>query len=1057
MPHEGVAGHGKVIEADASARFPLLRRLSVTTLIAMLITASLLILLYRQDQLAEHEKIAAQENEKTATHLVHLLDDQLAALVATTAGFNAQALRTNPDADRLAATLDTVREHSALKLKIFNPSGIAVFSSAREEIGLESKRPALLEKALRGETRHVIELRDTFAGSTGLLHDRYIAETFMPLIHAGQPVGAIEIYADATPIIDRIHTKITQIALIVSGIFAILYAALFLAARRVNHALAEWHDILTGNATRIAESEARLRTTIDSALDGVVSIDEASRLVDFNPAAETIFGWQKAEVIGRPMTELVIPPHHRNDHQHGITRYLQTGEAHILNRRIETTALRRDGTEFPIELTVTPVREGDHTLFTAFIRDITRPKQVEEELRASRAFHQSVSDAMGEIGIGLFIVDADYRVRYMNAVMKEWFGDQTGKTCYSSLAGMSEQCTYCRIDEVIRGNCTAHYTPTTPSGRIYDIIATPIQNLDGTISKLEVIRDVTELRAAEQELRIAAKAFESQEGMFITDANGVIQRVNKAFVETTGYSAEEAVGKTPALLKSGKHDAGFYRGIREALDRDGHWQGEIWNRRKNGEIFPEWETISVVRNAEGQITHYVSVFTDISLRKRSEEQIRTLAFYDPLTQLPNRRLMLDRLQQALALSLRTGRQGALLFIDLDNFKSINDTQGHAVGDLLLIEAAERLQSCIRGGDTTARLGGDEFVALLEDLDENEQAAAAQAETIGEKILSTMRLPYLINGHEYHSTASIGITLFRGPERTIEEMLKRADVALYQAKADGRNILRFFDPAMQSLINNRVALESDLRRAISEQEQFLLYYQPQVDSAGRLVGAEALVRWKHPERGMVSPAEFIPLAEESGLILPLGHWVLSTACRQLAAWAARPELAGLTVAVNISAKQFHLPTFAEEVMALVDYFRIDPARLKLEITESLLLDNVDDIIAKMSMLQSHGISFSMDDFGTGYSSLSYLKRLPLYQLKIDQSFVRDVLTDPNDATIARTIVALARSMNLMVIAEGVETEAQRDFLDSNGCHAFQGYLFSKPLPAGEFELLVARYA
>jgi len=565
------------------------------------------------------------------------------------------------------------------------------------------------------------------------------------------------------------------------------------------------------------------------------------------------------------------------------------------------------------------------------------------------------------------------------------------------------------------------------------------------------------LEEREAALSVAAIAFEIEEGMIVTDRNEVIIRVNRVFTKLTGYSAEEAIGKTLSIFKFDSQDAEFYQHMRKSLHRDNYWQGEIWNRRKNDEIYPEWLTITAVVGTDGEITNYVCAFSDITERKEAEEKICALVFYDPLTQLPNRRFLLDRLQQALALSTRNDRQGALLFIDLDNFKSINDTQGHAVGDLLLIEVANRLQGCIRKGDTTARLGGDEFVVLLEDLDEDEQVAAAQAETVGEKIREIIGQSYLINGHEHHSAASIGITLFCGPVRTMEEMLKQADVALYQAKADGRNAVRFFDPAMQTAVSARVALESDLRRAVSEQEQFLLYYQPQVDSTGRMIGAEALVRWRHPERGMVSPAEFIPLAEESGLILPLGHWVLTTACQQLAAWAAQPETAHLTVAVNVSAKQFHLPTFVEEVLALVDYFGVNPAKLKLEITESLLLDNVDDIIAKMTALKACGINFSMDDFGTGYSSLSYLKRLPLYQLKIDQSFVRDVLTDPNDAAIAKIIVSLAQSMNLAVIAEGVETEAQREFLELNGCHAFQGYLFSKPVPAKEFEQLIAKYA
>ena len=568
---------------------------------------------------------------------------------------------------------------------------------------------------------------------------------------------------------------------------------------------------------------------------------------------------------------------------------------------------------------------------------------------------------------------------------------------------------------------------------------------------------LSERKRAEDEQHLAAKAFESQESMVITDADGIIQRINKAFTETTGYSTEEAVGQKPSILKSGKHDAEFYRTLYSILNRDGYWEGEIWNRHKNGSIFPVWQTISSVKGTDGKITHHISVFRDISKRKEAEEKIRDLAFFDPLTRLPNRRLLLDRLHQALALSTRNNLQGALLFIDLDNFKSINDTQGHAVGDLLLIEVAKRLQACIRAGDTTARLGGDEFVVLLEGLDTDEADAATQAETVGEKIREIIAQPFFINGNEYHNTTSIGVTLFRGPLVTSDEMLKRADVALYQAKADGRNAVRFYDPTLQALVMARVLMENDLRRAISKQGQFLLHYQAQVDSAGHLYGAEALVRWLHPERGLMFPNDFIPLAEETGLIMPLGNWVMSTACQQLAAWATKPATAHLTLAVNVSAKQFRTESFVAEVCALVDRFSVDPAKLKLEITESLLLDNVEDIIGKMTALRARGISFSIDDFGTGYSSLSYLKRLPLYQLKIDQSFVRDVLTDPNDAAIAKIIVTLARSMNLTVIAEGVETEAQREFLYLNGCHTFQGFLFSKPVPVMDFEMLIAKYA
>ncbi len=559
-------------------------------------------------------------------------------------------------------------------------------------------------------------------------------------------------------------------------------------------------------------------------------------------------------------------------------------------------------------------------------------------------------------------------------------------------------------------------------------------------------------RRAEAELRIAATAFESQEAMMITDANSVILRVNRAFTEITGYGAEEVLGKTPSLLKSGRHEAAFYTAMWETLRRTGAWQGEIWDRRKNGELYPKWLTITVVKGANGQITHYVAMHTDSTQRKAAESEIEHLAFYDPLTQLPNRRLLLDRLHHALATSARSEHQGALLFIDLDNFKTLNDTRGHDKGDLLLQQVAQRLSACIREGDAVARLGGDEFVVMLEGLSENAEEAATQATAAGDKILATLNQPYPLADEEHHSTASIGVTLFAGHRDTIEELLKRADLAMYQAKAAGRNTLCFFDPDMQAAVMARAALEADLREGLRE-KQFLLHYQGQVNSRGALIGAEALVRWQHPRRGLVSPAEFIPLAEETGLILPLGQWVLEVACSQLLAWARRPETAGLDLAVNVSARQFRHPDFVAQVLQVLADTGANPHKLKLEITESLLLDDVQDIIAKMSALKARGVGFSLDDFGTGYSSLSYLKRLPLDQLKIDQSFVRDVFTDANDAAIVRTIVALAQSLGLAVIAEGVETEGQRDFLAQAGCLHYQGYLYSKPLAAQDFEKLV----
>ena len=558
------------------------------------------------------------------------------------------------------------------------------------------------------------------------------------------------------------------------------------------------------------------------------------------------------------------------------------------------------------------------------------------------------------------------------------------------------------------------------------------------------LTDITERNRAEVELRIAAAAFESQEGMFVADAKKVILRVNRAFSVITGFTAKEAVGQTTRLLKSDRHDDIFSATLWESVNRTGAWRGEIWNRQKNGEVAPRWLTITAVKGSDGGITHYVGTLVDIPQRKADEAKIENLAFYDPLTQLPNRRLLMDRLQQALVVCARSKQLGAILFIDLDDFKTLNDTRGHDVGDQLLQQVAGRLLTCVRASDTVARLGGDEFVVMLKDLSGSSQEAAAQAGVVGEKILAALAPFYLLAGHEYHCTGSVGGTLYSDHRETVDDLLKRADLAMYQAKAAGRNILRFFDPRMQVVVTARAILEAELRRGVRE-GQFVLHYQPQVDGEGRVTGAEALVRWQHPRRGLVSPAEFIPLAEETGLIESLGQWVLESACAQLLAWSARAETAHLTLSMNVSAREFRHPEFVARALAVINRTGVDPKKLMLEFTESPLPDDLEETIAKMTAMKAHGERFSLDDFGTGYSSLSYLKHLPLDQLKIDQSFVRDVLTDPNDAAFARTIMALGQSLGLAVIAEGVETVEQRDFLVHQGCRAFQGYLFGRPGP------------
>lgn len=565
-----------------------------------------------------------------------------------------------------------------------------------------------------------------------------------------------------------------------------------------------------------------------------------------------------------------------------------------------------------------------------------------------------------------------------------------------------------------------------------------------------------ELRVAERtsELRVSATAFEAHECSIVTDADGIILKVNPAFTEMTGYSAQEATGQTTRILKSGLHDPAFYDGMWARVHNIGSWQGEIWNRHKNGEIFSKWLTINAVKNDNGIITHYVSTLQDISDRKVAEERITELAFFDPITKLPNRTLLKDRLKQTMTASNRSATYGAALMLDLDRFKTLNDTLGHATGDLLLQLVASRLLASVREEDTVARIGGDEFVIILGNLSDNAEETARFTELVGNKLLTILRQPYELGEIKHLSTASIGATLFKGYAISIDDVLKQADLAMYKSKKSGRDSFHFFDIAMQSAIMQRFSLETSMRLAL-EENQYLLHYQAQVLGENHVTGAEVLVRWQHPQRGMVSPAEFIPLAEETGFILPLGRWVLKTACLQLTTWSKQSEMSHLTLAVNVSAHQFRQTDFVDQVLDIIAETGANPHKLKLELTESLLVENVQDVIEKMSKLKSQGIRFSLDDFGTGYSSLSYLKRLPLYQLKIDQSFVRDIMVDANDAAIAQTIVTLAQSLGLEVIAEGVETEAQRDFLAREGCLAYQGYFYSRPLPLAGFEEYVTK--
>jgi diguanylate cyclase (GGDEF)-like protein/PAS domain S-box-containing protein len=540
------------------------------------------------------------------------------------------------------------------------------------------------------------------------------------------------------------------------------------------------------------------------------------------------------------------------------------------------------------------------------------------------------------------------------------------------------------------------------------------------------------------------------DGIHILNMQGNLIEFNEAFCQMLGYTREEAAGLNVADWEGNFSAEELRERLRDFITNNRSDTFETLHRRKDGSLI-NIEISCSAMEMDGE--HFLLALSrDITKRKQAESEIHSLAFYDALTRLPNRRLLMDRLYQAMASSARNDQHGAILFLDLDNFKTLNDTRGHDIGDLLLVEVAHRLQECVREGDTVARFGGDEFVLILEGLSSKQEEAAAHAETVAEKVRTLLNQPYKLKRMVHHSSTSIGINLFYNHIGKVDELFKQADMAMYQAKQAGRNAIRFFDPAMQAVLEERGNLEEALRGAISNR-QLSLYYQVQVNAALQPIGVEALLRWKHPEQGLIAPMQFIDLAEDTGLILPIGLWVLETACEQIRLWQDNPLFSELNVSVNVSARQFRHEDFVTQLESVLGKSGINPVRLKLELTESLILNNVEDSINKMEQLKSIGVEFSMDDFGTGYSSLSYLKRLPLDQIKIDQSFVRDISTDPSDAAIVQTIIAMAGTLGLMVIAEGVETEVQREFLESRGCPAFQGHLFGAAVPVEEFETLL----
>ncbi len=768
--------------------------------------------------------------------------------------------------------------------------------------------------------------------------------------------------------------------------------------------------------------------------------------------------YSREELIGQNH-RIINSGHHDKAFFRDLWRTIASGktwQGEICNRA-------KDGSLYWVATSIAPKRNrnGVHEGYIALRTDITQTKRHELHLIKQNALLQE-TQKLGQVGHWEFdiyssVLEGSEEIYRILEVDPHAPARSLGHAKFSLIHPEDREAVMRRFCESL-SRCNSYsieYRLLFAGSRIKWVKECGTTHFDSHGRPLYTIgsmQDIDQHKKTEEQLRIASITFETQESIVVTDARARIVSVNKSFERLTGYAAAEVIGRNPSLLKSGRHDAEFYRQMWASIIEEGNWTGEIWDRRKNGEVYPKWLNISAVRNEAGEITHFVAISMDMTDRKLAEEKIHRLAFFDTLTDLPNRRLLVDRLGQALTHSLRTCAFGAIFFMDLDDFKIINDTKGHDAGDMLLIEVAARLKSCVRENDTVARLGGDEFVVILQDLSDDREIAASQAESIARKIVASLSYPYHLSGHEHHCSVSIGVCLFQGRDTSIEELLKQADTAMYQAKSATGSGIRFFESSMQTAVELRATLEQQLRHALVNQELHL-HFQLQVDNQRNIIGAEILLRWLNANHGVVSPADFIPLAEDTGLILPIGQWVLETACAQLQRWQQDARTRHLHLAVNVSARQFRQENFANQVKEIMNRFSIDPALLKLELTESLVLIDVEDTIQKMHSLKELGVKFSMDDFGTGYSSLSYLKRLPLDQIKIDQSFVRDIVSDKSDAVLVQTIIDMSRNFGLEVIAEGVETDQQLEILQRNGCHAFQGYLFGRPVTLDEFEDLL----
>ncbi len=811
----------------------------------------------------------------------------------------------------------------------------------------------------------------------------------------------------------------------------------------------------------LRENEQRLRTLINATPDIICFKDGAGRWLEANEADLELFGLAGVDYRGKTDSELAEFTHDLYREAFLACEWSdeQAWQAGGLSRGQEAIP-KIDGGRKVFDIIKVPLFESDGARKGLIVlgRDIT--ERVAAELKITRATHEW-TQAMDQFDDVIYLLDMERHLLRANKAFYEMTGLSPEQSVGRPIAelihpqGEKELCPVCRAQES-RAETVFTMEPGeffNPSGRPMEVSLKLLRDDDGSASgMLMSLHDLSRTRQTEERLRLAASVFEStDEGVVITNAEGNILEVNRAFSDIQGYSREEVIGKNPRMFKSGHHDQSFYRDLWRALTETGHWSGELWNRRKNGELFPKWQTINRVLDSHGNLTHYIGIFSDITHIKRSKEQLDHMGHHDALTDLPNRLLLNERLEQAIKHAERHNTQLAVIFLDLDNFKHINDSLGHPVGDQLLQEVARKLVLAVRQDDTVARIGGDDFVLLLEDIGKPENAGLA-----AQKLAAVFAQSFQLEDQSIRTTASLGICICPQDGKDPATLLRNADAAMYRAKEEGRNTYQFYTEELTRNAFERVLLENNLRQAI-EQGQLLLLYQLQKElQSGKIIGVEALVRWVHPELGMISPAKFIPMAEESGLIHPIGDWVLKTACHQGKRWLDKGIDFG-RISVNIAGPQLQRGTLVNEVIAALKETGLPTHHLELEVTEGFIMQQAESAITQLQALRDLGLTLAIDDFGTGYSSLSYLKQLPIHKLKIDQSFVRDIPDDHNDMAIADAIIAMGRSLGLTVIAEGVETEAQAEFLKQAGCQEGQGYLYSKPVTAEAVEALILAQA